>query len=100
MPTRNVVITQQQAELIDDLVSKGVYQNASEVLRDGLRLIGLRNAEHKAKLEALREAVQVGIDDIEAGRYQTFRTAEDLDRHLKSIAREAIKRGLARRTGK
>jgi len=100
MPTRNVVLTQHQAELVDDLVARGVYQNASEVLREGLRLIERRDAEHKARLNALREAVQVGIDDIEAGRYQTFKTAEALDKHVKSLIREGFARRTSARRGK
>ena len=39
MPTRNVVLTDHQAHLVEKLVSTGRYQNASEVLREGLRLI-------------------------------------------------------------
>ena len=39
MPTRNVVITDHQSRLIDELVESGRYQNASEVLREGIRLI-------------------------------------------------------------
>ena len=62
MPTRNVVITDHQAKLIDSLVECGRYQNASEVLREGIRLIEEREQEQAAKLEALRAAVQVGID--------------------------------------
>ncbi|MCC7274072.1 MAG: type II toxin-antitoxin system ParD family antitoxin, partial [Alphaproteobacteria bacterium] len=37
MPTRNVVITEAQDRMIADLVEQGRYQNASEVLRAGLR---------------------------------------------------------------
>jgi antitoxin ParD1/3/4 len=99
-PTRNVVITDHQAELVDDLVARGVYQNASEVLRDGLRLIELRDAEHEAKLKALREAAQVGSDDIEAGRYHEFKTPQALRKHLKSLAGEAIRAGVSRRSRK
>ena len=36
MPTRNIVLTDQQAAMIERLVQSGRYQNASEVLRDGL----------------------------------------------------------------
>ena len=32
MPTRNAVLTQYQADMIDRLVKEGRYQNASEVL--------------------------------------------------------------------
>ena len=69
VPTRNVVITDHQQELIDSLVGAGRYQNASEVLRDGLRLVEQREAEDAAKLAALREASDKGWADIAAGRY-------------------------------
>src|SRR3984893_14227840 len=60
MPTRNVVLTDRQEKLIEDLVDSGRYQNASEVLRDGLRLVEQREAEAAAKLEALRGAAPIG----------------------------------------
>jgi len=91
MPTRNVVLTDRQAEMVERLVDSGRYQNASEVLREGLRLLERQEAEDKAKLKALREAAKIGIDAIEAGRYETF-TPEGLRRHVvelgESIARE------------
>ncbi|WP_373356659.1 type II toxin-antitoxin system ParD family antitoxin [Pseudoroseicyclus sp. CXY001] len=39
MPTRNVVLTDHQASLLDRLVASGRYQNASEAMRAGLRLL-------------------------------------------------------------
>ena len=62
MPTRNVVLTDQQAELVEKLVQSGRYQNASEVLRDGLRLLQRREVEEALKLDALRGA----LDEAEA----------------------------------
>ena len=56
MPTRNVVLTDYQADFVEKLVASGRYQNASEVLRDGLRLVENREADEKARLKALREA--------------------------------------------
>src|SRR3954471_6548295 len=53
MPTRNVVITDHQAALVERLVAEGRYQNASEVLRDGLRLVEEREQDDAAKLEGL-----------------------------------------------
>lgn len=90
MPTRNVVLTDHQAELIEDLVESGRYQNASEVLREGLRLIEQRDAEDKAKLQALREAAQVGIADIEAGRYYTFESPDELRDHFRKLTEQTI----------
>lgn len=91
MRTRNVVVTDRQAKLIDKLVSTGKYQNASEVLRDGLRLVEKEAEEHEAKLKALRSAIRVGIDDMEAGRYTTFSDRQELRRHLRAIGAKAAK---------
>ena len=77
MPTRNVVRTDRHEKRIADLVAPGRYQNASEILRDGLRLIEERDAREAAKLEALRAAAQVGIDAIERGDVVAFETFED-----------------------
>ena len=91
MPTRNVVITDRQAELIDQLVASGEYQNASEVLREGLQLVKERRAAHAAKLEALRAALQVGVDAADRGDYITFSDAKSLRSHLRKIGEKAIK---------
>ena len=90
MPTRNVVLTEHQATLVEQLVESGRYQNASEVLREGLRLIESREAEEKARLKALREAARVGVEDIDAGRFRSFQSSKALARHLTSVAEKAI----------
>jgi len=92
MPTRNVVLTDYHEELLEKLVSSGKYQNASEVLREGLRLVERQHAEHEAKLKALRDAVQEGIDDIEAGRFKEFDSVDELDKHLEALAKAAMER--------
>ena len=50
MPTKNVVLTERQEALIESLVRSGRYQNAGEVLDDGLRLVEQREAEEAGKL--------------------------------------------------
>ena len=67
MPTRNVVLTDRQAELIEKLVASGQYQNASEVLRDGLRLLERREREEVLKLEVLRRALDEAETAVAAG---------------------------------
>src|SRR5438552_2337209 len=90
MPTRNVVLTDHQANLVERLVASGRYQNVSEVLRDGLRLVESREAEEKARLKALREAAQVGIADMEAGRLRRYQSPQTLNRYLASAAEKGI----------
>jgi antitoxin ParD1/3/4 len=90
MPTRNVVLTDYQAELVERLVSSGRYQNASEVLREGLRLVEDQEADGKARIMALRDAARIGIADIDAGRYRTFDSPADLNRHLGTLRDDVL----------
>ena len=90
MPTRNVVLTEHQAALVENLVAGGRYQNASEVLREGLRLIETRESEDALRLEALQAAVQIGLADSAAGLYTNFNSSESLTLHLKTLAKKAI----------
>ncbi len=92
MPTRNVVLTEYQAKLLERLVSSGRYQNASEVLREGLRLVEDQEAQAKARLKALRDAARVGISDAEAGRYRTFDSRAELKRHLGTLRDRVLSR--------
>ncbi len=68
MPTRNITLTDQQHALVDSLVQTGRDQNASEVLRDGLRLVEARERIEQANLGALQQAAAQGWNDVAAGR--------------------------------
>jgi antitoxin ParD1/3/4 len=91
MPTRNVVLTDHHEELIATLVGSGRYQNASEVLREGLRLIERREKDDAARLAALRRAAQEAVEDMDAGRYQTFERARGLRDYLAERAERRIR---------
>jgi antitoxin ParD1/3/4 len=88
MPTRNVVLTDHQEHLIASLVDSGRYQNASEILREGLRLLESREQRDAAKLDALREAAQLGFGDIEEGRYRDV-TGDALDDYMAELGTRA-----------
>lgn len=95
MPTRNVVLTDYQAELVDTLVRSGRYQNASEVLREGLRLVEQHAAEDAARLEALKKAAETGWNDIAAGRYADV-VEDELEDFIGALGEQAAKRDSAR----
>jgi antitoxin ParD1/3/4 len=46
---------------VRDLVASGRYASASEVMRDGLRLVEERERLRTAKLDALRRAIGEGL---------------------------------------
>ena len=93
MPTRNVVLTKRQEELIETLVDSGRYQNASEVLRDGLRLVEQREAEESAKLEVLRQAAQIGVAALDRGEFREFESINQLRAYLNDLSDKVISGG-------
>jgi antitoxin ParD1/3/4 len=86
MPTRNVVLTERQESLIEALVQSGRYQNASEVLREGLRLVESREIEEARKLEALRSAARDGASAFDRAEFKEFADASALLAHLDALA--------------
>lgn len=96
MPTRNVVLTDHHEQVIEGLVRSGRYRNASEVMREGLRLLEQREELEAAKLKALREAAHIGFNDIEEGRYQQV-ADEELDGFVADLGRQAGERAAGRR---
>ena len=82
MPTRNVVLTDSQTHLIDRLIADGRYQNASEALRAGLRLLEREEAE----MGALRTRLSEGLAEARAGVLADG-TGEDAIRRAFATAR-------------
>ena len=64
----NVSLTAEFENIVTQKVKGGLYNSASEVVREGLRLLQQRDEMREMKLEALRREIQDGIDDLEAGR--------------------------------
>src|SRR5262245_15797755 len=62
MATRNINLTDALDRFVAEQVEKGDFQNASEVVRAGLRLLKAAQEEHAKKLAALNKAIQDGID--------------------------------------
>jgi antitoxin ParD1/3/4 len=60
----NVSLTPQLEALVNAKVKNGMYQTASEVIREGLRLLKERDEQRR-----LREDVQFGFDEIARGHY-------------------------------
>ncbi len=92
MPVRNVVLTDDQEKIIQGLVESGRYQNATEVLRDGLRLIEQREAEDAARLNGLREAAQAGFSALDRGEFKEFTSMDELQAYLNGLSDRLISR--------
>jgi antitoxin ParD1/3/4 len=69
MRTRNINLTREQDIFIDKVVKSGEYQNASEAIRDALRVLQQRRKEDALKLKVLRRQVEAGVDALERGDF-------------------------------
>ena len=89
MPTSNVNLTPELVSFVQDQVETGHFNNNSEVHRAALAAMKKAEEERQAKLNRLRAEIQVGLDDIEAGRYTEINSSEELHDFVSAIGNEA-----------
>lgn len=85
--TMNVNLTPQLESLVKQKVASGLYNSASEVVREALRLMEEQDCMRAVKLERLRQDIRDGINSGES-------TPWDAD----EIMREGRARRSARKT--
>ena len=88
MPTRNVNLTEHFDRFIEAGITSGRFSNASEVVREGLRLLEQREQEDQAKLEWLRAAAKEGFDAIERGDYVKLQSDQEIEYFIHQIGEE------------
>jgi antitoxin ParD1/3/4 len=82
----NVSLTPELEKLVSDKVDTGMYQTASEVVREGLRLLKDRDDRQ------LRADVKAGFDAVDHGEYTDYTASS-----IKTLAAQvkAVRRLLA-----
>ncbi len=85
----NVSLTPQLEQFVDKKVREGQYQTASEVIREGLRLLAERDQRRTLELQRLRREIAVGLNPVENGQVGTL--------NIKKIKAEGRKRRAASR---
>lgn len=80
--TLNVSLTPDLERFIQETLSSGRYQSASEVVRTALRLLQERELRRQARLDWLRQEIQQGLSSGPA-------TPLDI-KEIKSIGRERL----------
>jgi antitoxin ParD1/3/4 len=71
----NVSLTPELVKFVADKIKSGMYGTASEVIREGLRLLAEKDQQREQKLAHLKALVKEGLDDLEAGRTVTLEEA-------------------------
>lgn len=90
----NISLTPELEQLINERVKSGLYNSASEVVREGLRLLMERDQLKLMKLEELRRQIQIGIDASNRG--ELFSEEEVMERlklrSQKTVSKKAKKK--------
>jgi antitoxin ParD1/3/4 len=63
----NVSLTPELEKLVADKVASGRYQSASEVVREGLRLLDDQDHLRELHLDEVRKKIQTGLDQLDRG---------------------------------
>jgi len=90
----NVSLTPELERLISEKVKTGMYQTASEVVRDGLRLL----QERDQQIKRLRADVRGGLRAAERGHFDEYNevTTPRLAEEIKSRGRAQLAKKHAR----
>ncbi len=88
MPTRNINLTDNQDRFVVPALASGRYQNASEVVRDGLRMLERRETEDAAKLARLRSALVEAESALASGNFDDV-AVENLDGWLDGLSAQS-----------
>ena len=91
--TLNISLTPQLERFINARVASGRYQSASEVVREGLRLLQERDERRQEALEELRQFITVGLEEARRGELLDGEQlmADLLQRHQERVRKEEIK---------
>lgn len=65
--TLNVSLTPELDQFVQDRVASGRYQTASEVVREGLRLLENQESERSARFQALKSRLEAASAAAERG---------------------------------
>jgi antitoxin ParD1/3/4 len=70
----NISLTADLEKFVQQKVASGLYTSASEVVREGLRLLAEREEYKEARLADLRREIDLGLADARAGLFRDGET--------------------------
>lgn len=82
----NVSLTPELEKYVSEKVESGLYHSASEVIREGLRLLKDQDALRKIRLHEVRQQIQEGVN---SGESQPLNVEEVIDRGRKRHAQRS-----------
>ena len=84
----NISLTKEFESYVAQKVESGLYHSASEVIRDGLRLMKERDELHQSRLAELRTDIAIGVDQADRGQVRPFN--EEVVSRVKARGRKRL----------
>ena len=75
----NVSLTPALEKMVQQKVDSGLYNNASEVVREALRMMHQTEDVRRAKLKRLKLALAKGEADVAAGRVTVLGSDDEIE---------------------
>lgn len=88
----NVSLTAELEQLVNEKVASGMYHSASEVVREGLRLLKERDELRRVQMDEVRRDVMLGVEQIRAGRGKKYARGAELADAIKRRGRQRSKK--------
>ena len=85
----NVSLTPELENFVSEKVKSGLYNSASEVLRESLRLLKERDLLKEIQLSELRREIMLGVEQIRNGEYTEIKSPEELESFTERLIKEA-----------
>lgn len=63
----NISLTPELRQFVVKKVESGMYHSASEVVREGLRMLKENQELHKLRLDELRNDIAIGVEQADRG---------------------------------
>ncbi|MBO0862586.1 MAG: type II toxin-antitoxin system ParD family antitoxin [Chloracidobacterium sp.] len=87
----NVSLTPELENLVNEKVASGLYNSASEVVREALRLLFEQEDIRRVRIEEIRREIKIGADQIKQGKYKDYGSANDLINDIRSRGQARLK---------
>ncbi len=88
----NVSLTPELEQLVAERVQSGMYHSASEVIREGLRLLKEQEDLKQLRLSELRREIARGVEQAERGELvsseEVFRNLRERNKHASTTPRQ------------
>ncbi|OUS29615.1 transcriptional regulator [Thalassotalea sp. 42_200_T64] len=85
----NITLGKEFERRISEKVADGLYTSASEVIRDGLRLLFEKETAKNQQLEILRQEVSKGFEQLAAGEISNRSVMDIFDQASSTLNTDA-----------